>query len=438
MAIDPSIALQAKAPQGPNMQDMMGMAQTGQNIQNAQQQNQLLQAQTANAQAQNPGIQAQSQTAQQTAVNSQRENQAQQITQQIMQQNMRTNPDGTQTLDVVGASNDFAKAGLPDQSSKMLKPYLDNLASNTDIVTKLQSNNADLQKFQMSVIGPMLNTAAKIQDPTQRSAYLDKAYAGAEAQYPQLFPKGNTAYADALVSRAHVDANGAANFAQTPAEAKKLSIDQLNAESSRIGALAAATNAQTGVINQTQGTVAAVNDATTKASNYGQGAAAVDAMRDPKTGQLPAGIAGMKGAELKAAIDTDPNFAAVKTAIAQATANGYPIDLSGGVIGVQNGLKLAQQHASDAAQRVTQTQAAAGRPVSGPTTPTGAPPTVGPQAKTPQAAAAEKSAADAAFLKHSDPGARARIAAAYQKATGQPYTPPASGLAPGGGAQGSW
>ena len=430
MAIDPSIALQVKAPTGPDMPSILGMAQTAQGIQQSQ-------AQTANLQAANPGIQAQSQVQQQQAVNAQREQQAQQMSQQIMQQNMKTNPDGTQTLDVVGAANDYAKAGLNDQSSKMLKPYLDSVASNTDITTKLQSNNADLQKFQMQVLGPMLNTASKITDPDKRSQFLDQAYSGAEKQYPQLFPKGNTDYADALVARAHVDPSSAANYAQTPADAQKLGLETINAESGRIGALAAQTNAKTGAIAQTQGTVAAVTDATTKASNYGQGAAAVDGMRDPKTGQLPQGIAALKGAELKAAIETDPSYAAVKTALAQAAANGYPIDFTGGLQGVQNGLKLAAQQAQDSAARVTATQAAGGRPVSGPTTP--APPTVGPQAKSPQSLQAEKAAADAAYSKHADPASRAKISAAYQKATGQTYTPPASGLAPNtGGVTGTW
>jgi hypothetical protein len=377
MAIDPSIALDIKPYQGPSMNDYASMAGTMQNIKQSQ-------ATTANLQAANPGIQAQSQVSQQAAVNAQRQGQAQQLTPQIMQDNMKTNPDGTQTLDVVGAANAFASAGLPDQAHNILKPYMDSVSQNQDIVKQLQGNTGDLQKLQLQVAGPILNIAAREPDPAKRAQMLDSSLAGAEAAYPNLFPKGSTTEMEALFNRAKVDPDGAAAYSTDPVAWTKLGLDQKNAETARIGAEVSAFNAKTADLSQRIGVAGSVNLLNNSASTYNDGATAVDQLRDPQTGKLPQGVQAMVGSALQGTIDTDPRYASVKNAIAQAVKDGHTIDYTQGLESVQNQLKLFRNQTTSAIGMLTQTQGAAGRPVPpvAPAAPTVTPPgNAGPQAQ---------------------------------------------------------
>ena len=414
MALDPTIPLGIKPMQGPTMNDIVGMAGTAQNIRQSQQQ-------TANLAAANPGIAAQSQVQQQQAVDAQRKAKAQQLTPEIMSNHMKTNEDGTQTLDIIGASNAFAKAGLPDQVTNILKPYMDQVSQNQDIVKKLQDNQGELYKVQLGVSAPMLNLVANEADPAKRAEILDRAKAGSSDAYPTLFPKGKTGVMDQLFEYAKVNPKGAASYAMNPAEWTKLDNQTRDSLTSEANMHIARTNADTDVLKQKLGVIGAVNELTGNIAVLDQASAAIDAKRG-KDGKLPQDILALTGDKLAARLKSDPSLAAMQSGIERLKALGIPVDLNQGFEAVQRQIDLGSGIQKGAVSRIQAEQKAAGRGSGGgqvapaaPTIGTGKPSVKAPAADT-TGIEARRAEAKAVIARGAD---AAKVRAHFKKLTGQ-------------------
>lgn len=139
MAIDPSLALDVKPVTGPNMNDILGMAKTAQDIQTSQ-------AQQANLQAQNPGLAAMSQQQQFAA-------KKQQDLKDIIAQNSVINPDGTMDTSKVapamtragygGDAFDFMK-GQAGAQADVAKTAGDQLKARNDFISNLATSTMAL------------------------------------------------------------------------------------------------------------------------------------------------------------------------------------------------------------------------------------------------------------------------------------------------------
>lgn len=379
MALDPTISLGVKsfAPSPTMMQDYalnnMKMAQIGQGIQQSQQEIEASkQAQATSAAseqnliAQKPGLEAQSASSQAKLVGDQQDAKAIQYGNTIAPKytTETTNADGTisKHFDNLAWANDMAQNGYIKQAGAAAKNWADGVSANADAIKKLQDNTGELAAAQLKLAGPILNAAAKEPDPVKRAILLDNGLAGAEGSYPQLFPKGSTTNIEQLFNRAKVDPTTAASFAMTPKDWITLNNETKNVETNRINAVSGQINAQTSALSQKIGVVGAVTAANTDAALYDNGVAAVQNLRDPKTGTLPENVAGLVGEKLQLAISKDPSLAGLNGAIQKAAADGQIIDYSGGFSGVQQQLRLLAQIKKDSAANLTSTQA--GGPVS--------------------------------------------------------------------------
>lgn len=407
MALDPSISLGVKsfAPAPGAFQDyamnQMKMAQMAQGMQAQQQQIAASQqeveasrAAQAQTEAGTPGVAAQSQSLQAKALQDQQDAAAMQYATSIAPKYTRHNQDGSTTFDSIGAGNDMASQGFIKQGGAAIKSWMDGISSSADATKKLQDNTAELHKAQLIVSGPLLNQAARIADPVERQKFLDDALDRAEASYPAIFPKGTTTNMEQLFERAKVDPVGAASFSMTPDKWIAQDIEQKNADTGRINALSGQINASTGALAQKIGVVGAVSSGNTDAALYDNGVAAVNGLRDPKTGKLPENIATLRFDKLSNMIKTDPALSGLNGAIQKAQADGQTIDYSGGYEGIQQQLRLLAQTKKDAVRNLTATQAQGGRalPTTAPAAPTsGIKP---PGAVTPAPAAALKALKD--------------------------------------------
>ena len=227
MAIDPNISLGFQQPKTPDLSQYMNMALTGQQLQNAQTQNQL-------GQAQLPGVQAESDIKQRAA----------DFNKWITDNKSNyTNEDGTPNIEkfVNGASS----AGYFKEAQATASTDLANKAAVIKNSTDAQSKNIATMNYTQSQIGHVANLLTNA-PPEQRQALLQQYANYSNTQVPgsgqqlQLTlggvdPKTGAPMVDPSKLKAATDAT------MTPLEAGNLAVANANVRISAQNAVTAAT-----------------------------------------------------------------------------------------------------------------------------------------------------------------------------------------------------